>query len=464
MSEEDARRDKLIALGPDRLADALLELADKTDAAENLVSRLTSSHKEIIKHFKSRLAGLKRSKRFVDWQDARQLAEKLEDMLADLAASEPNPATGISLLRAFFECDSSIFARCDDSSGYVGSVFRYNASSLFVEYARRFDDKDILSDMLLELFADDAYGVRAVLLKKAGNFLDEKSMRRLVDRFWERFEEEDHEGSEFEGGFKSRFKARHWTSGIESLARQLKDPALFEKARTSARPSAWSQRPDLAFLDIAAVYLEAGDPETALERVGRVKQLPGHLQDEMDQLLLSIYKELGDSDRMIETAWRIFRRSRSEGSLDSLLTVIGEEERQAVIAEETATILASKSFSYSDALFMAQTSGAKQAEAYLLLHNQSLNGDLYMHLKPMAESLEEEAPFGASIVYRALLDSILSRAVAKYYNHGVRYLRKLDDLAVRIDDWKGLPPHMKYKTGLLAEHGRKRSFWLKYSG
>jgi len=70
----------------------------------------------------------------------------------------------------------------------------------------------------------------------------------------------------------------------------------------------------------------------------------------------------------------------------------------------------------------------------------------------------------ATMVYRALLESILARAVSKYYTHGVRYLRKLDQLAAKVEDWRGHPNHAAYMAQLKEDHGRKRSFWSRYEG
>ncbi len=141
---EDDRREKLIGLGPEKLADALLELAYRSDGAEVLVKRLTSSKEEIIKRFRAQLSGLKRSKRFVERRDARRLAQKLQDMLADLDSADTDAMTGIGLVADLLKCDSSIFERCDDSYGNVGDFFRYSAGVLFSEYAERIDDKGYL--------------------------------------------------------------------------------------------------------------------------------------------------------------------------------------------------------------------------------------------------------------------------------------------------------------------------------
>lgn len=448
---EDDRRDKLIGLGSERLADALLELADRTDYAEALVVRMTSTQDEIIKRFRGKLAGLKRSRKFVDWRGAQSLAEKLDEMLADLEAAEPDHATGVELVAAFYRCDAFVFEMCDDSSGFVGDVFRFHARRLFVQYAQGCADEAWLAGLLFELYAGDDYGVRERLLEEAHHLLSREKLRELSDHLWEKAAEEEEDS----------FERCHWTLGIESIARQLKDPALFEKARKAG----WSGTSNASCLDIARVYLEAGEAETALAWVRRIDSVEAFRANERDGLLLSICGELGDRDGMTETAWRIFRGHRSEDNLELLLSIIGEEARDGVIVTETRAISASERLSYPDAFFLVQVGRIEEAEAYLLKHEQSLDGYLYEYLKPLAQALEEEdRPIAATVLYRALLDSILARAVTRYYHHGVRYLRKLDRLEGSVGDWKGLQSHDDYKAELLRVHGRKRSFWTKYEG
>ena len=446
---EDDRREKLIGLGPEKLADALLEMAYRSEDAGVLVNRLTSSKEEIIKRFKAQLSGLKRSKRFVERRDARQLAQRLEDMLIDLASAEPDAITGIRLVSDLFACDSSIFARCDDSYGNVGDFFKYSAGVLFSEYAELLGDKGYLCDLLFDLYESDDYGVRSILIDEAHHYLGEEEMRRLSDRMWERCEDEEDER-----------KRWHWNRGIGSIARQLKDPVLFEAAYRKSWPALHNK----AILDIAATYLEAGQPGIALERLQSIDNLEMHRVRERDQLLLAIYGRLGDEAKTEEMAWRLFRRERGMLALEELLKVVGDEKRERIVDRETEAILASDQFSYSDASFMVEAGRFEEAEIYLLRHRESLDGDVYFVLKPLAEALEEERPLGATVLYRALLDSILSRAISKYYNHGIRYLKKLDQLEARIDDWKGLQPHAEYRERLQAAHGRKRSFWAKYPG
>ena len=74
----------------------------------------------------------------------------------------------------------------------------------------------------------------------------------------------------------------------------------------------------------------------------------------------------------------------------------------------------------------------------------------------------ENRHLAASLIYRSLLISILERAYTKAYPHGVRYLKKLDELALSIMQWRKFDTHEMFKDQIYLAHGRKRSFWSKY--
>ncbi len=447
---DDNPRERLIQVGSERLADALLELAARSDEADDMVKRVTASPTENTRRFKAKLAGLKRARRFIDWRGASGFARELEDMLADLESGVDDPETGVGMVAAFFEADQHIFEQCDDSSGSVGDVFRCSACDLFVHYASRCVDKARLVGRLLELYGHDDYGIRDVLIDAAHRFLPKDSLRDLADRLWQRSEKER----------PHTYEARHWLLGVESVAHQLKDAVLYEKAQRAA----WPELSTSACIDIAQVYLEAGGAKTALAWLERVQDETFRSSDR-DDLLLAVYHKLGDTDKAAEVAWRIFHSHRSKDTLKTLLAVIGKDERELVIEGETRSILASARLSHSDAKFLIESGRIDEAEAYLLDHADGLNGDRYTSLLPLAESMEKNGRWlAASLIYRALLNSILARAVSKYYHHGIKYLRKLDKLAEKITDWREFEDHESYMAALRRDHGRKMSFWAGYAG
>ena len=106
-------RNKLIALGPEKLADSLLEMASHYDKADEFVERLVATPKEKVKRFKSKLTGLKRARRFIDWREIGGFARELSALLDGLAESVEDGKTGVELVARFFECDRAVFERCD---------------------------------------------------------------------------------------------------------------------------------------------------------------------------------------------------------------------------------------------------------------------------------------------------------------------------------------------------------------
>jgi hypothetical protein len=404
--------------------------------------------KENVKRFKAKLSGLKRRRRFIRWGESGAFARELMQFLDEIKAGIEDPKTGAELVISFYEADRGVLGTCDDSSGYVGDVFRYHARDLFVFYASHCEDKGWLADLVARLNQKDDYGVRGSLVNCAGSYLPEPVIRRMADNFWKSAARETDE-----------YGRRHFYLLVESLARQLKDAPLFEKARITA----WGGPSTAACIDIARVYLKSGEAKTALSWLERIAAEETFMADERDRLLLEVYGKLGQHEKQAETAWRIFRSSRSVSTLEILLDIIGLGEREQVIAGETSVILLAERLSYSDASFLLSVGKVDDAESYIIARSEQINGDFYGSLLPLAETMEKEGRMlAATVIYRSLLDSILRRAQSKYYNHGVRYLKKLDRLSASVPDWRNLSSHEDYLARLRRDHGRKPAFWGRY--
>jgi len=445
---EDKRKQKLMDLGASELSDALLELAALSDAADDLVERLIATPEENVQRFRKKIASLKRSRRFIGWGEAAHFARDLGIMLQDLKAGITEPLLGVELVAAFYETDGKIFARCDDSNGYIGDLFRYDGKELFVEYAARCEDKKKIAKILLKLNRKDDYGVRAILMDCAGECLPEPVIRTMIPKLQKLA---DAGGNEYE--------KQHHLRLIESLARQIKDPQLFEKTRIAS----WDTLSTAAFIDIARVYLESGDVPTAYSWVNRIPMDETYMTQERDKLLLDIYRQQGDKEKLTELLCRLFRAYCSIDTLQNLLDVIGEDKREDVVAAEVINIHESSNLRLSNVTFLFSVGRADDAETYLLDRAAQLDGSYYGGLLSLVELMEKEGRgLAASLIYRSLLVSILERGYIKAYSHGVRYLKKLDALSAVITDWNEFDNHTAFKEQVYATHGRKRSFWAKY--
>lgn len=442
------QRKQLESLGAKKLSDILLDLATNHDSVLNTLERLWSTPQESIARCKRNLASIKRRTRFINWRESYSFSEELEQLLHDIEETIPDPDIGLALIVDFYKADSTIFNLCDDSSGNIGDVFRVSARNLFNKFAAGFQNKGKIRALLLDLILKDDYGIRDSVLDGLSTYLGEPDIRKLIDQLWNCSEKENDD-----------YQKHHIFSLIETMAKQIKDGPLFEKTG----PLNWERLNDKAYFDIAEVYFLAGELQPALSWAERISDKSINVFNS-DQLLTSIYKKLGNHEKVSEIAWRVFHRNRSKESLDSLIEVIGEDHRENVIKNEMATILQSPKLECFDADFLMKIGKIDEAEAYLQKHVDYLNGDWYTYLVPWAEVMEKCKKFlMASLLYRCLLDSILSRAISKYYHHGIRYLKKLEKLAPHVSDWSRFEPHQIYFDELKKNHGRKPSFWSKYA-
>ncbi len=115
--------------------------------------------------------------------------------------------------------------------------------------------------------------------------------------------------------------------------------------------------------------------------------------------------------------------------------------------------------------FLIAVGKIDEAELYLLKRADQLDGNHYGSLLSLAEAMEaENRHLVTCLIFRSLLISILERGYTKAYPHGIRYLKKLDKLALGVSDWKEFNHHEAFKDQIVEVHGRKHSFWSKYEG
>jgi len=144
--------------------------------------------------------------------------------------------------------------------------------------------------------------------------------------------------------------------------------------------------------------------------------------------------------------------------------VIGQDKREQIVDSETAKILSSYRLDHLDVYSLIEMKRVAAAEQYIKERYEQLNGDYYYDLLAWTKQFEiEEKLLVTSLIYRALLESILRRRKSTTYHHGVRYLRKLDRMASQVNDWEGMLDHQEYKSQLIDKHKRKVSFWSRYN-
>jgi len=304
---------------------------------------------------------------------------------------------------------------------------------------------------VLRLFLESNYGVRTPLLKRGSEYLAEPQLIRMIETlesYAEKYDVKDY----------TRY---HALLGLEILAHVTHNPELFESSILRAHP----ENADNAAIDIARAYHEYGRNDEALERLERIHEGEMWQLDEKDELLFSIYHGMGKQKNAEEAAWRLFDRGHTMERFNRLVAVIGPKHRERLLDEQATAILEQDKYQQEDAIFLVNAGRNANAACYLIRWEQKINGNDYYSMLPIAQELEDDNELLAStVIYRALLNSILNQTLSKAYYHAAEYLHILDMQNDLIRDWGTVLPHSEYKDSFHAVHKRKWRFWKIYEG
>ncbi len=455
--------DRLIALGAKRLTEVLLELADRDLAIEKRLMMLTATNSESIKKIRSQISGLKRIKRFYDWKSVGQLSEKIELILEGIGRLKIDPKKGFELVSSFYETDTVVCEHCDDSTGTIGILYRCDAKDLLTQFGHQCHDKSWLAERVFELNKENGYGIRDGILTAACEFLPEADVRLLVNRYCELASKADKEFNSTESEPQwNRPSRRYWGAAAE-LAAGICDAPLYEMAYKSD----WGDQPlnSAGWIDVAKVYLLAGDPQTALLRLSNVDDTERFRRDETQRLRIQAHKTIG-SKANLKKVFSILRdrlfESPSVRTLTDLKEFADPSEYRPIVDKLSSRYLSDVQLNLSFLELLLVDSDVSIAEEYLLERADLIDGERYGRLVPIAKSFtEKKSSLAATLILRALADSILRRAVSKNYKIAVGYINRASKLAADIADWKNHIDHAAYLETLRTNHARKSAFWSK---
>jgi hypothetical protein len=350
--------------------------------------------------------------------------------------------------------DAVIFNRADDSDGLIGDELRA-ACVLWLEAAAavRSPQTGPAADWgatLYDLYQANDYGVREPLLGESHRLLHENELRVLAARF-----ERDacavlERAKEGTRAFHDVFAP---SSAMGLIARALRDPVLHERSIRIYSP----EPNELQAIEIASHYVECGDAAGALRWLGHAfaRNNECHRLDLLDRA----YELMGDRVRQIEIRREQYRRAPGIHTYRALEELLPATEHSAL---RTRACLDAKSNPHvataAEVLFALQEPCL--AEQLIVDRASELDGRNYVLLTFLVETARANGRWlAATMIWRALLDAILTRGYSKAYGHAARYLRELRGTASQIEDFHGHPTHADYERSLRIVHGRKASFW-----
>jgi uncharacterized protein DUF6880 len=180
----------LEVLGAPRLAQLLIELSDgNATAKRRLKMELagTRGTDALATEVRNRIATMARSRSFVDWQGIKDLANDLDTqrraIIEKVAKADPKEA--LDLLWRLMALASSVFERCDDSSGRVIAVFHEACQNIGDVAQGANANPTALADQAFDALTRNDYGqfdeLISVLSPALGQAGLEHLKRRMVD-------------------------------------------------------------------------------------------------------------------------------------------------------------------------------------------------------------------------------------------------------------------------------------------
>jgi len=431
----DPRRRQLVELGAEKLADILLDFAHRNDEIDDCVDWMVASRETRLALVKAKIAGLHGLHDFIDWRHAAEFERNVSVILDEIKSLDPPPETGLLLVADFFRTDSAVIEGCDSDS--TGMIYEYDAAELFAEFAKRCEQKTSVMDLLIELLGDDDYSVRDSLLKHAAEFLSKANLKVLFERLQKDPEELGTRGN------------------LAELAKQMKDVELFIRLNSDPKTG---ELPNSRFLPIAELCYDCGKYQDAmswLQKIPREEYVPSDFKKKL-------FAKLG-MNREVEALYRkSFFSCPSPETLAELLKAVGRDKKQTVIAEAMEKFSGEEYFSTERMNFMLMHGGAEAAAAYVIPRWRKVDGNNYAALNQLWPVMKRKgAPLAATIILRALLDSILERKKAKAYYYGAEYWHELEGLASTVQNWFDLPSHKDYTDKIRSDHKRKHAFWAE---
>ena len=463
----------LEALGVERLAELLIEIGD-TNAAVKRRLRFelagAQSPTEVAREIRKRLKVIARARSFVDWQNRRGLVEDLQTQRRAIVdhVGKTDPKEALDLMWGFMALASSIFARCDDSSGTVIDIFHEAVNDLgrLAEVAK--GDTTELADRAFQALLDNDYGQFDHLIPTLSAALGDAGLEHLKQRFLALSKEPviklaEHErrkiGWSTDGPiYEDEVANRHRVHVIDIALRDIAD-AQGDVDAFIAQYDPEKRKVSRIAAEIAERLLAAGRAAEALKALEAAEhRRSGWPEFEWEDARIAALDALERSNDAQSARWSCFERFLSERHLRDYLKRLPDFED--IEAENGALDYAENFANFSAALmFLASWPAVDRAAKLVLARAEELNGDHYELLSPIANALADKHPLAATVALRAMIEICLDRARSSRYKHAARHFQECASLASSIAEFGKWETHETFAARIRGKHGKKSSFW-----
>jgi hypothetical protein len=461
--------DNLKELGVEKLAVLIIDEAKANAAFRKRVSAALAGMKgpeAVAKLVERRLSALEKARSAIDWHKIKDFEKDLSATLATITGElgEASPIMAMDLLLRFIATGDKVFNRLDGSSR-VENLYD-EAAAAIGPLASRLGPADLntLSGKMMTALGDNSWHL-AVAAEAVMPHLPPDALVEL------------------DGLLRQRVRSTP-SDYIANRYRQLRQVLANHQGDFDKWIALENEKPDHARdrLAVAELLLAAGRAKEALAWVEQDKPSRSAYSDYVDiadgaiqrdpklrrraGLKAGILEALDQKEAAQALRWTTFEQTLDGDLLRVYIGKLDDFAEFDALDKAFAHALDSKS-RYRALLFLAQWPRLDLAAKLVVDRHAFWDGEHYQVLSPAADLLRDAQPLAATILYRALVENMLTKGRSAAYGHGARYVKILDELAPQLDggalqatgrlspkDWLAL---------LRKTHGRKASFWAGVS-
>lgn len=178
-TNHDTLRHRLIALGPEVLADVLIAQSKRSDAAASELELLLAPSGERMRIFREGLARVRDPLHYRSVKETEAFMGELATLLDHLDAGIRDPREGIRAILDFHAADEDILEQTDEWYGSVSSIYETHVAPIFDRWARACDDPDWLLAQLLDLASSGEPSFRTPIFRLAPSWLPPQHLQIL---------------------------------------------------------------------------------------------------------------------------------------------------------------------------------------------------------------------------------------------------------------------------------------------
>ncbi|CAN5450314.1 hypothetical protein BH10BAC6_BH10BAC6_17920 [soil metagenome] len=443
-------REKLQAVPPDILAELIERYAKKNPALKQEMLRLLSDEADMASEVKKqikRLSALTRNTRLQS-KDLHTALENMLTLITDIGIRKPDDA--MMLLCSMLANTSVVLTIFEDSSFRLRSIYEQQIPECAATLIPRCTSEDQLLASLQSALLEELRRTRYHFLFQVGQYLSDRVVAAIL-AFLAALPEKPHPI------YGSRLSDHDEMQ--KALLLSIGDTAGFE--RVAGRHGPIEPRDVLA---LAQMFIDHEEFEKAEQWLDTIPDATGYVHPSSnesirDLLYMRIAERSGNVEKAISRLHTRFLSAPSREVLESLQTIAPQQTVDGILEELLAQTQMSASPSANAVRFLIQHGFAEQMEELVMQHH--FDEDFRFDDWPLVAVafIHSGMRLAASVIYRILIDDILTNARTTAYHYAASYFRTLSRLSTPDLDWRGIDDHNAYTARLWNTHRLKTSFW-----